>query len=191
MKTKPLNDYTEKNFEILNAKKFLMTFYEEKALSDFYVSDETNNLIMEMFFLFEKQYSVDLPYGNEFDNENILTKAICCMPNEIPFDQKDEKEVKEIIKLSRIIEKNMIRTLNAKQDVLYNSVFDFWFAENKQRQDELIDVQINHSGEYDALLKSANNSYEILMFKEKTPLKKMKDCVNFSKKSDNQEFKLK
>ena len=130
MQPKLFNDFIQKEFEILNARNFLITFYNEKATTNFDISDDTKSLLKDMFYLFKEEYSLKcLNVDNILENEELASNLLNNEPSEIPFGEIDEKEFKQLVKLSRLTEKMMTRTLDIKQNTLFKAIYGFWTAE--------------------------------------------------------------
>ena len=193
MPSKLFNDYVQKEVEILNARNFLITFYTQKAVANFDITDDTRALLKDMFYLFKKEYCLNFLDDNKIiENDQLAFLALYGEQGNVPFEDIDEKEFKELMKLSKATEKNMTKTLDKKQDNLYQEIYGFWSADSKAKQDRCFNNQISSEDELCALLKSATESYEVYLVEERTPLKKIKDFIEplttRANKSYNQEF---
>ena len=177
MKSKLFNDYVQKEVELINARNFLRTFYNEKELNNFDMTDDTKALLEDMFYLFQKEYSLNFTYDKVLENEELILSLIYSEPNEIPFERIDEKDLKKLVKLSNITGKIMEITLDIEQNTLHNEIHRFWSAGTKIKQDKCLDNQINLGKELRALKKAVNSSYDVYVVEERTPFKKIKDFI--------------
>jgi len=179
------NDYQENQIQIINARAFLKTFYEEKATANFEIQESTKALLVDIFDLFTKEYAVNfLNQEKALENEKLMGILFDLTGEEIPFCDIDEKEFKELKKMSKKVQKHISKTLDEKKPSVFESICNF-LSSKKEENKPSADNQKNLNCEYDALIKSAINSLELYDIAERTTIRKIKDFLGIKSYDTN------